>query len=453
MRFDKLNQKISDMRSDIIAAVRQSVAIPSVKGRPIPGAPYGPGPKAALEDALALGRRLGLSTGSLGDRVGWVEYGDGEEMVMALGHLDVVPAGEGWTYPPFGGEIHGGCMYGRGVLDDKGPTIGAIFGLKAIQELKLPVSRRIRVMFGTDEEHGSSCVDYYIRQGGELPAAGFTPDGEYPLIFFEKGISQFTIGGRVTNRGDGRVLSLCCGTAANVVPSTCTLTLSDSFPCDLPGLTVRETGTGTAVEAAGVSAHGSMPGQGENAAYKLFAALENVRFGGDFQRMADFIRDRLLGETDGRRLGVYCRDEETGETTVNLGLAAYDGKEMSLTLDVRYPLGGDPDAVARRIREAAAAYGLSVLGEKRLPMLYVPKQSELVRRLMGVYEAQTGDRTAPLAIGGGTYAKAFRNMVAFGPVFPGEPDVIHQPDERVGIDTLIRSVQITAAAMWELARE
>lgn len=452
MQYDTLNQKISGMQTEILEAVRRSVAIQSVKGEPAPGAPYGPGPKAALEDALALGRRLGFSTGSLDNRVGWVEYGSGAEMVMVLGHLDVVPAGEGWSYPPFGGEVHAGRIYGRGVLDDKGPTIGAVFGLKAIQELGLPVRRRIRVMFGTDEEHGSSCVDHYIRQGGELPVAGFTPDGDYPLIFFEKGISQFTIGRAVTDPGDGRIKSLRGGTAANVVTPACTLSLAADFPQDPPGLTVRKTETGTVLEAQGVPAHGSTPEQGENAAYKLFAALDGTRFGGDFQRMADFIRDRLLGETDGRRLGVYYRDGETGETTVNLGMLSYDGGNMSFTLDIRYPRGGDPEMVALRVREAAEAYGLEILEEKRLPMLYVSKQSDLVRTLMRVYEAQTGRRTEPLAIGGGTYAKAFRNMVAFGPVFPGEPDVIHQPDECVKTDTLIQSIQITAAAMWELAR-
>ncbi|MCI8361206.1 MAG: dipeptidase PepV [Clostridiales bacterium] len=452
MRYDSLNQKISQMRDELVEAVRQSVAIPSVKGEPAPGAPYGPGPKAALENALALSRRLGLTADSLGNRVGWTEYGSGPEMVMALGHLDVVPAGDGWTYPPFGGQVHGGRMYGRGVLDDKGPVIGAIFGLKAIQELELPTRRRIRVMFGTDEEQGSSCVDYYIRQGGELPSAGFTPDGEYPLIFFEKGISQFTIGKTVTDPGDGRVVSLRGGTAANVVTPACTLTLSGEPPCTPPGLTVRRADGKTVIEAVGVSAHGSTPAQGENAAYKLFTALDKVRFSGDFQRMADFIREQLLGETDGRRLGVYTKDAETGETTVNLGRLSYDGKAMSFTLDIRYPRGADPEAVSRRIREKAAAYGLEVLEEKRLPMLYVSKQSPLVRTLMGVYQIQTGRQAEPLAIGGGTYAKAFQNMVAFGPLFPGEPEVIHQPDEWVDIDTLIRSVQITAAAMWELAR-
>ena len=164
MSYEKLNEKVLSMQEEILEAIRGCVAINSVKGEPGPDAPYGEGPKAALDYALELGKKLGFRTGNVGNRVGWAEYGEGEEMVAVLGHLDVVPLGEGWTYPPLGGEIHDGRMYGRGVADDKGATIGAFFALKAIRDLKLPIDRRIRIMFGTDEECGSSCVQYYIDQ-------------------------------------------------------------------------------------------------------------------------------------------------------------------------------------------------------------------------------------------------------------------------------------------------
>ena len=450
--LEALNKKITERQAAIIASIRESVRIPSVRGEAAPGAPYGPGPKAALEHALNLARRLGLRTGCSGDRVGWAEYGDGEEMAAVLGHLDVVPAGEGWTHPPFGGEIHDGVLYGRGVVDDKGPTIGAIYGLAAIRDLGLPIGRRIRVLFGTDEECGCSCVAHYIQAGEEMPAIGFTPDAEYPFIFFEKGISQFTLGGRVQDAGDGRVLSLTGGEAANVVTPRCTLKLRGDFPAQAaPGLTLRREGDTTLLEAVGRSAHGSTPEKGDNAAVRLFAALSAADFGGDFQRLADFVRERLAGETDGRKLGVYYADEETGETTVNLGLISYDGETCSFTLDIRYPKNCDPQAVSRQVQAAAEAYGFSVLEEKRLPMLYVPKDSELARKLTSVYRAYTGDAAPPLAIGGGTYAKAFPNMAAFGPVFPGEPEVIHQPDERADIGRLLESVRMTAAAMYEIA--
>lgn len=186
MGYENLNEKMLDMKDEIFASIKESIAIESVKGEPEADAPYGRGPKEALDHALALGEKLGFRTGNLDNKVGWIEYGEGEEMAAVLGHLDVVPIGEGWNYPPLACEVHDGVMYGRGILDDKGPVIGAIYALKAIRDLGLPIDRRLRVIFGTDEENGSSCVQHYIEAGGEKPTIGFTPDAEYPVIFVKK---------------------------------------------------------------------------------------------------------------------------------------------------------------------------------------------------------------------------------------------------------------------------
>ena len=167
------------MKDEILAGIQQNMRIESVRGEAQPDAPYGPGPKAALEDALELGRKLGFKVGQADNRIGWVEYGEGKEMVGVLGHVDVVPAGDtGWTYPAYGAEIHDGILWGRGCLDDKGPIIGSIYALKAIRDLNLPIDRRIRVIFGSDEECGSSCAAYYVENGYEMPTIGFTPDEE-----------------------------------------------------------------------------------------------------------------------------------------------------------------------------------------------------------------------------------------------------------------------------------
>lgn len=454
MIYGALNQKILSMREEIILAVQKAVRIDSVRGQTESGAPYGRGPREALDDALALGERLGFRTGNLDHRVGWVEYGSGAEMVGVLGHLDVVPAGEGWTYPPFGAEIHDGRLYGRGVLDDKGPVIGAIFGLKAIRDIGLPLDRRIRVLFGTDEECGSSCVRYYVEHGGEMPVIGFTPDANFPLIFCEKGTTNVILGGPVADRGRIHILELEGGTAPNVVTPRCRLTVEGEIAVEPgEGITVTRRDGQTAVEVVGLGAHGSTPALGINAAVRLFRAVRGNDFGGDFQRMMDFVLEQLGTETDGQTLGIHYSDAETGETTVNLGIVRYTGEEMSLTLDIRHPKNADPARIRACVEQAAASYGLGIQKLWQVPCLYVPKDSELVQKLMTVYRQQTGRNDEPMAIGGGTYAKAFPNMVAFGPVFPGDPEVIHQPDECVEIDRLMQAIQIETAAMYELAQK
>lgn len=452
MKYEELNQKMLEMQDEIIAAVQESIQIDSIKAEAEENAPYGKGAKAALDHALALGERLGFKTGNVDNRVGWVEYGEGEEMVGVLGHLDVVPLGEGWIYPPFGGEIHDGKLYGRGVLDDKGPVIGAIFALKAIRDLGLKTDRRIRVMFGTDEECGSSCVRHYIESGQEMPTIGFTPDAEYPLIFCEKGTTNVILGGKVKDKGNIEVLSLEGGVAANVVTPKCRLEVMGDLKVTAgEGVTVEKKDGKTIVEAVGKGAHGSTPALGVNAAVRLFHAVANNDFGGDFGNMMRFILEKIDTETNGEKLGICYQDEETGETTVNLGVLHYDGEELSFTLDIRYPKNAVPEQVKEQLQKAAKEYAVAIDQLWQVPILYIPKDSELIQKLMNVYEAETGTKEEPLAIGGGTYAKAFPNMVAFGPVFPGEPEVIHQPNECADVKQLMKSFQIAAAAMYELA--
>lgn len=454
MSYETLNAKVLELKDDMIASIQQNMRIESVRGESAPGAPYGEGPKAALDDVLALGEKLGFRTGQADNRVGWIEYGEGEEMVGILGHVDVVPAGDGWTHPAFGAEIHDGVLWGRGCLDDKGPVIMAVYALKAIRDLNLPIDRRIRVLFGSDEECGSSCVKYYVENGYEMPTIGFTPDAQFPAIFCEKGTSNFLAGTKIYNKGEIDVEYFGGGVAANVVPPVCKLIVNGPLKVTPEeGITVTEENGKTIVEATGFSAHGSTPELGVNAVVKLLNAVKENDFGGDFQQLVNFILEEIGNETNGKTLDILYQDEETGETTVNLGVVKYDGEEMSFTLDIRYPKNGDAEVIDDKVINRINSYNFDVLKKTNNKLLYVPKDSELVSKLVKVYEAQTGDKREPIAIGGGTYAKEFPNMVAFGPVFPGEPDVIHQPNERVAVEQLIRAAQVTAAAMYELAKK
>ena len=454
MSYETLNAKVLELKDDMIASIQQNMRIESVRGESAPGAPYGEGPKAALDDVLALGEKLGFRTGQADNRVGWIEYGEGEEMVGILGHVDVVPAGDGWTHPAFGAEIHDGVLWGRGCLDDKGPVIMAVYALKAIRDLNLPIDRRIRVLFGSDEECGSSCVKYYVENGYDIPTLRFTPDAQFPAIFCEKGTSNFRAGTKIYNKGEIDVEYFGGGVAANVVPPVCKLIVNGPLKVTPEeGITVTEENGKTIVEATGFSAHGSTPELGVNAVVKLLNAVKENDFGGDFQQLVNFILEEIGNETNGKSLDILYQDEETGETTVNLGVVKYDGEEMSFTLDIRYPKNGDAEVIDDKVINRLNSYNFDVLKKTKNKLLYVPKDSELVSKLVKVYEAQTGDKREPIAIGGGTYAKEFPNMVAFGPVFPGEPDVIHQPNERVAVEQLIRAAQVTAAAMYELAKK
>lgn len=454
MGYEKLDNYMLELKDEIFTSIKESVSILSIKGEAKEDAPYGEEVKKALIHALELGKKLGFKTGNVDNRVGFVEFGEGEEMVGVLGHLDVVPLGDGWEHDPLGCEVVDGKMYGRGVVDDKGPTIAAIYALKAIKDLGLPIKRRIRVLFGTDEENGSSCVKHYIENGGEKPTVGFTPDAEYPVIFCEKGQMFWEVKKNVEESPRINVLSIKGGTAKNVVTPTCTMVVEGDF--DFPqkeGFTVSKEDGKTIIVSKGKGAHGSLPHLGVNAAIQLFAVLKEMNLGGDLQKMIDFVMEKINLETKGESLGICWEDEETGNTSLTLGIVDYTPQQVFFTLDVRYPKNADAQVLEERVKDAAAEYGLQAEIEQTGRLLYVPKDSELVKKLMKVYKEETGRDDEPIAIGGGTYAKAFENMVAFGPLFPEQPDVIHQPNEYGEVDQLMKSFQIVAAAMYELAKE
>ncbi len=430
-----IENSIYENQDKIIEVIRKGIQIPSVKGEPQENAPYGENVKRMLEFALELGESWGLKTKNVDGRAGWVEIGEGDSMVAILGHLDVVPEGNGWEYEPYGAEVHDEILFGRGVADDKGPTLGAMYALKLIKDAGIPLKKRIRVIFGMDEENGSSCIKHYIACGEEIPEAGFTPDAEYPLIFFEKGIVNVKVGKTDGIEKDDTVQSIKAGLAGNIVPPKCTIVKKD----------------GEYVEVSGREAHASTPWLGESAVLNMISVLKEMNPKGDVAKLLQFLSEKMEKEANGKNLGIYYQDDETGVTTVNLGMLTYSKEKLEFDLDIRYPKNGDADTILHKVKEAVESCGLEILATKKTDMLYVPKESNVVKKLMSVYKEVTGDESEALAIGGGTYAKMFPNMVAFGPIFPGMTARIHQANEQMEIEKLMESIVISAKGILALA--
>ena len=187
-QHDRMKQMIDASQEAMCGALKRLVRIRSVEGAPEPGKPYGEGPATCLEEALRIASELGFSTYNMDGQCGYAEMGEGDGMVAVLGHLDVVPEADGWIHPAYDPVMRDGRMYGRGTIDDKGPVVSALYAMKAVRDAGIPLTRRVRLIFGCNEETGAADMKYYLAHGGEIPEAGFTPDGEYPLINGEKGI-------------------------------------------------------------------------------------------------------------------------------------------------------------------------------------------------------------------------------------------------------------------------
>ena len=454
-----LNAYVRKMEPALLACLQENLRIPSVQGPAEPGKPYGSAVRESLDHVLAAAEKLGFSTVNMDGQLGWCEYGEGEEMVAVLGHLDVVPAGDGWSFDPWGGEIRDGRIFGRGTMDDKGPSIAALFALAALRESGLPIRRRIRLIFGCNEESGSGDMKYYLAHGGEIPVMGFTPDGEYPVINGEKGIINVTYGRELDQIGELKLLSIHGGTAPNVVPASASAKLA--CPRELaeriarlsaPKLRYTVTEQGLFVESEGVNAHGSTPELGENALGRLVLALDTLPLEGQTAQAIHFLAQTLGMETDGASAGIALSDDVSGKLTLNWGTLDVENGKLLMKINYRYPVTKCCDDCAPILDEKFAAAGFTKEAQLHKEKLYVPEDSSLIRTLMKVYREQTGLEGKPKSIGGGTYAKSLPNIVAFGPIFPGDEIREHKPDEFLELSRLMQNAQIIAAAMYEMAK-
>ena len=462
-----ISSKIDEMKEDIVESVQNIIKIKSVEDEPKEGMPFGEGVAKSLECALEISKKLGFKVVNLDGHVGYAEYGDGEEYVAALGHLDVVPEGDDWIYPAYGAEIHDGKMYGRGTTDDKGPIMASLYGLKAIKDLGLPISKRIRIIFGTNEETGSKDIEYYLEHE-KAPVAGFTPDAEFPIINGEKGITIFDIVkafGEDLVTGNVCVESIKGGIASNVVASLCETKLKTKEVdkvCELIEKVAKEnnikfelshSNDEIELKVFGVSAHGSTPEKGINAimqSVKILSELDLAQK--DIKDFIKFLNDNIGEDVYGEKFGIFLEDKASGKLSFNVGVIDLNNKEARVTLNLRYPVTNTLEDMMKPFNERISGKGIEIENFEHQKPLYFSPDHHLIKTLQKVYKEETGKEGELMSIGGGTYAKEMPNTVAFGPIFPGEPDVIHKPNEYIKIDDLILISKIYAKALYELAK-
>ena len=450
---------IEQSREDLIRDLQGCIQIPSVEARDGSGYPYGEQVHRCLHYMLGTAEKLGFPVGNMDEQVGWCEYGDEDEMIAVLCHLDVVPEGDGWTVPPYEGRVADGRIYGRGSMDDKGPALCALYALKAVRDAGLPLRRRVRILFGLNEETGSADMKYYTAHGGEIPVMGITPDGEYPVINGEKGLVTQFFARELHQTGDIRLLELSGGAAHNIVPAQasallgCSREMAEKIAARPVGkVSCTLTPEGVRVDAGGVGAHGGTPGEGENAIGRLMLFLSGLPLEGELKTVVDLLADKLGMEWDGRSLGIAMADELSGDLTMNMGVAQLEGNTLTVKLNYRYPVTRHFEECGPQVKAAFEEAGFHETHLMHKAALYMPAGSPLVSKLLKVYADYTGADARPKCIGGGTYAKMIPNTLAFGPIFPGDEVREHKPDEYMELSRLMDNTKILASAIYELAR-
>ena len=501
----ELEKILEGYRDEMVEKLQEFIRIESVamsKGAECTQEmPFGRGSAAALDFMIELGREKGFATRNYDNMVCELDFGERkDEAVGTIGHADVVPAAGVWEYPPFGGEIHGGRIYGRGAMDDKGPTLAAFYAVLAIKESGLPLSKNITQIIGGHEEGGYfPCLRHYIENAERIPAHGIVPDSYFPICFSEKHFAglQFTAGerrqvipvsesagareaeavsdgagiagvsgiagtvgvsgtagtrvhagitdvaGKAGTAGRKLILkSITGGDALNIVPPW-----AEAVFCDENGNVVRT------IRESGVAAHASMPEQGENAIAKLLRKLAQMEFEpADICEAVKELPKLMCRDTNGRGIGIAVSDV-TGETTNNVALIKYSDGRLSIISNARLPLSLSCREMEKRIARALEGSRWSCRTTGFLEGFYINPEDEPAKTLIDVYREESGDtKSQPFANGCGSYARLLPGFIPFGMAQQGGSLPFHVENEYIEIEEFLETAKIYAEALYRMAK-
>ncbi|MBQ6315709.1 MAG: dipeptidase PepV [Mogibacterium sp.] len=475
-------ERLETYRDEMIRTLGESVSYPSVNADAVRTKdgevlPFGRGVQDALVHMLAKGESLGFEAHNVDNYAGYVElkaddkYADSAKEFAIVGHLDVMPEGTGWDGDPFVMTEKDGYLYGRGTSDDKGPVVASMYALKALKEEGAVFKSNVRVVFGLDEETGSTSINYYTEHCGH-PDMGFTPDGEFPVVNGEMGILVFDLAQKLSTgfaTDDLRLTKLQSGERHNAVPADAKAVIAGDKKyfdaiADLAAAYARETGytvrtkkqgASLVVETKGVAAHGAHPQLGLNAISIMMDFLGRVSFANE--ELNDFIRfynDHIGFDLHGDRIGCKFEDNPSGPLIFNVGVANINEELATLTIGIRYPVTYTEDQVTGGIQSSLENTSIGLVIRAGQGPVFMDVDTPMVQDMLGAYRDETGDNeSGAMVIGGGTYAKSVNNILCFGGMFPGEEDTMHQANEKFCIESFMKMARIYARAIAKLCCE
>ena len=467
-------ERIDAYKDDMLKTLAEIVSKPSVNAEPVKTAggevyPFGKGVQEALECMLEIGREKGFDVYNDENYAGHIEWkseNGGNEYFGIVGHLDVVPVGTDWTTDPFEMADKGdGFVYGRGTSDDKGPVVACLYAMKALKDEGLEPKMNIRLVLGLDEETGHISADHYTEHCGQ-PSLGFTPDADFPLVNGELGIMIFELAQKFKTKpakDEMRLTKLEGGVAPNAVPAYAKAVVAGSkehydLISDRAKLYAEETdyklktkkqGTSLVIEAFGQAAHGAHPDLGLNAVSILMDFLGRISFASEeLNEFIDFYNDHIGFDLHGERIGCFFEDKPSGPLIFNVGMANINEDLASLSINIRYPIKSTDEQVIEGIETVLEGTRIGLVMRAVQKPIHCHRADPICQTYMKAYRDETGDmETDAMIIGGGTYAKMFNNILAFGAAFPDDENTMHQADEKFSIDSFMKMARIYARAI------
>ena len=412
--------------------------------------PFGKGVSKALEFIANLARKDGFIVNNYDNYLVEILTNELDKNITIMAHADIVPVGTGWPQDPLQMVEKDGFLYARGVADDKGPLLSCYYGLKALRDKGLLGNYQVRFLVGGNEERGSACMEHYFKTlKKKQPTYGFSPDSAYPLTYAEKGIIGFIV---KKNVKFPEIKYIKGGVASNAVIEKCEVLLKEDLNL-IAYLNDQEAdysylakGEEMLLTFNGVAAHGSIPWMGKN------AALDAIKYLGEYYKNADFKKlYELLNDPRGAGVNAAANSENMGTNSLNVGIISYENEKLEVVVNYRHVETVKAEDMINNIKEASKPFEIEVEGIS--PILFYPKDSDLITTLLRVYQEETGDyETEIIASGGGTYAKEADNVVAFGMEYPGHDPKMHGVNENTKREYLVESMGIYAHAIVELGK-
>lgn len=459
---NKIEAYFESEKENILRDLGSLIEIPSVRGEASEDAPFGEQPKKALEKMLSIAEGYGFSVLNVDNFAGEISFHGDDAALAMLGHLDVVPEGDGWTVPPYELTVRDGKVFGRGTSDDKGPVIAALYAMKCIRDLDIKLTGDVRLVVGTSEETGGNDIEYYAAHRG-LPPMVFTPDSSFPVTNVERGhFSKHFTSDIIPDSGTngGKLVSFNGGFVINAVPNKANAVFSGFERSQIEALVskiseetgiefeVSESENEVTVFAFGTGAHASTPELGNNPITALLTLIDELESDSNtvkpFKTLAKFFPH---GMTRGEGLDVAMKDDISGELTMTLDILNFDGSHIEGAFDTRAPLCANEENLAFKVRDKLAETGFTLDSTFITPIHHVDGNSDFVKKLLSAYEEVSGREGYCEAIGGGTYVHDIDGGVAFGAVMPEVDTNMHGADEFMPIDDLITAAKIFTKAI------
>lgn len=460
---DILIKYIDEIKDEIINSTCKIIDIPSVYKNDSATAPFGKDTAQALDYVLNLGKSFGFRTKNIDNMCGYIEFGDGEKLLGIIGHLDVVPAENDWTYSPFESTINNGNIYGRGTIDDKGPVIAALYAMKAVSD-NYKLDKRVRLILGLNEENDWKCIERY-KKTEEIPDISFSPDANFPCIYAEKTIESIYLKQKYIKNPTLYIEDISTNNnAINVVPKYCSITIKYDNS-KIPNITsnlkklISKYNYDINIEeiddshikliSLGISAHAAHPELGTNALSKLLIVLNslfniyNIKLD-----ILEYFTKYIGDDYTGKNLEINFEDE-SGIFTLNTAQFALEDNILSLGFNLRIPVTIDYNIIEESFKRHCNN-DLEIKVARIQEALYIDKNTPLVQKLCDIFNEYNNSNLEPVAIGGGTYARAFNNCISFGPQMPDAKDMCHQTDEYISIDNLLFCTKVYAEAIMKL---